>query len=228
LHLGHYFSVILPGRAGADVLIANYHAPQESNLAGLVQTLQKFGVKRIKMQRDVFNAELYFRLLSIAGFGELARMPQFKSAAEDNQTGQLLTYPVLMAHDVVGYKEILVGEDQQPHLEYARKLLRRYNRIFNDRIFLPRAMVVGGKIQDLRKPTEKMSKSSPDGCLFLDDTSEAIKDKLKSATATSEGIENLSVLYRHFVGLNVPVMNSDLKTHLAEALIAVLGDNLES
>jgi tryptophanyl-tRNA synthetase len=209
----------LPGRDGAEVLIANYHAPQETNLEELVKVLNKFGVNQIRMQRDVFNAELYFRLLSIAGFGDLARMPQFKSADEDKQTGQLLTYPVLMTHDVVGYENVLVGEDQKVHLEYARRLIRKYNKTFNEEVVLPRPMIVGGKVKDLRKPTEKMSKSSPDGCLFLDDTPDDIRTKLKAATTTPEGIENLSTLYTHFVGPTVPSMNSELKSQLADALI---------
>jgi tryptophanyl-tRNA synthetase len=174
------------------------------------------------MQRDVFNAELFFRLLNLAPFGDLNRMPQFKATEEDNRTAQLLTYPVLMTHDVAGYDEVLVGEDQKVHLEYASRLLKKYNKAFNENIRLPRALIVGGKIKDLRKPTEKMSKSSPDGCLFLDDTPDAIHTKLRAATATEEGLENLSVLYKHFVGTNVPVMNSVLKNELADALIAKL------
>lgn len=209
----------MPGRAGAEVLIANYHAPQETNLEELVKVLQKFGVEKIKMQREVFNAELYFRLLTIAGFGDLARMPQFKSASEEKQTGQLLTYPVLMTHDVVGYEEVLVGEDQKVHLEYARRLLRKYNNVFGENVFLPKAMIVGGKVKDLKKPDEKMSKSSPDGCLFLDDSPDDIRTKLKGATSTEEGLANLHMLYKHFVGTEPPAMNSVMKTQLADALI---------
>jgi len=60
LHIGHYFSVIKPGQAGADVLIANYHAPEEKDLENIILVLRRFGVEKIKLQKDVFNPELYF------------------------------------------------------------------------------------------------------------------------------------------------------------------------
>ncbi len=210
----------MPGRSDdVDVLIANYHAPLEVNTEYTVETLTKFGVKRIRMQRDVFNAELFFRLLNLAPFGDLARMPQFKAVDEDSRTAQLLTYPVLMTHDVVGYEEVIVGEDQKVHLEYARRLLKKYNRAFETNIYLPRAKIVVGRVRDLRRTDQKMSKSSPDGCLFLDDSPDEIGAKLKAATADAQGRENLEFLYREFVGPEVPDMNSELKVKLTDALV---------
>src|SRR5438045_1352411 len=114
-HLGHYFSVIKPALEGADVLIANYHAPQKTNLEQTIQTLRRFGIKNLKLQNEVFDAKFYFELLSLAMMGELERMTQYKSS--NQWTAQLLTYPILMTHDVAGYDQILVGEDQKQHLE---------------------------------------------------------------------------------------------------------------
>jgi hypothetical protein len=209
--------VIVPGREGADVLVANYHAPRETDLTQLVDTLGRFGVRHVRLQRDVFDAELFFRLLALAPFGDLARMPQFKAATEP--TAQLLTYPVLMAHDVAGYDEVIVGEDQAVHIEYAKRLLRKYNTAFGEDVRSPKARVVVGRVRDLRRPTQKMSKSSPDGCLFLDDPPDVIRTKLKAATADEAGLANLHFLYREFVGEDVPTLNSELKTKLADALI---------
>lgn len=211
--------MILPGSGDVDVLIANYHAPQEVNIENTILTLQKFGIKNIRMQKDIFDPELFFKLLNLASFGDLNRMPQFKVMEEDKRTAQLLTYPVLMTHDVVGYQEVIVGEDQKAHLDYARKLLRKYNSVFKTNIYLPKTNVVVGRVKDLRNTSQKMSKSSPDGCLFLDDTPDDIKAKLKSATADKNGRENLEFLYREFVNSNPPEMNVKLKEELAEALI---------
>jgi len=198
-----------------DVLVANYHAPTErANL----EVLYNFGVKNIKLQKDVFNPELYFKLLQLAKIGDLNRMTQFKSAETSNRTAHLLTYPVLMVHDVAGYEEVMVGEDQEQHLQYARKLLNRYNSLYEP-YTIPIANIVVGRIKDLREPTKKMSKSAPQGCLFLDDSADAIRSKLRKATATEEGMENLRFLYREFVSDTIPETNEQLKTNLAEAII---------
>lgn len=226
LHVGHYFSVIKPGQAGADVLIANYHAPEEKDTDKIVSTLQKFGVTKIKLQREIFNPELYFQLLTIAPIGALERMTQYKSTDEEQKTAQLLTYPVLMAHDVAGYEEVLVGEDQKQHLEYARQLLRRYNRKFAKDYLLPRPCIVGGRIRDLKLPDNKMSKSSPEGCLFLDDTPEEIARKIRGATMTDIGKENMLFLYQEFVGGEVPELNIELKEKLTQGIVNRLYDTL--
>lgn len=221
LHVGHWFSVILAGREeGVDVLIANYHAPTEVATESTVATLRRYGVRSIRMQREVFDADLFFRLLNLAPFGELHRMPQFKSAPEEAKTAQLLTYPVLMTHDVVGYDEVIVGEDQEVHLEYARKMIRRYNAAFGTSYAEPKSKIAVGRVRDLRKSDQKMSKSTPEGCLFLDDAADAIQSKLKAAVADAAGRENLEFLYRSFVGGEPPAMNSELKSQLADAMIA--------
>ncbi len=201
------------------MLVANYHAPEETNIDNSLRTLQRYGVSNIRLQQEVFNAKLYFELMTISKFGDLARMTQFRSADEESRTGQLLTYPVLMAHDVAGYNEVLVGDDQEQHLLYARKLLRKYNTVFKADLAIPEMKLVGGRVKDLKDPTKKMSKSQPQGCVFLDDTPDDIRRKLRKATATEAGLENLSFLYREFVGPDVPTSNQDLKETLAGKII---------
>ena len=219
LHLGHYFSVIKPGQEGCTVLVANYHAPEVKNLEVSVNSLSRYGVQNIVIQKDVFDAELFFRLLTLSKMGDLGRMTQFKSTDEDDRTGQLLTYPVLMAHDVAGYSEVIVGEDQKQHLEYAKKLLKKYNSVYGTIYPIPVANIVVGRVKDLRDPTKKMSKSSPQGCLFLDDTEKDIQQKIRKATANEEGLDNLKFLYGEFVRETPSTSNQELKERLADCLV---------
>lgn len=189
LHLGHYFSVIKPARQGCDVLVASYHGDVSQSLL-LRNELVKYGVKpsQIRLQQEVFDAGLYFRLLQLAKWGELARMTQFKSK---EKTPHLFVYPVLMAHDVVGYDEVWVGEDQKQHLEYAKVLLERAG------LKAPNPVIVGGRVMSLSDPTKKMSKSEPSGCLFL---GEDPTEKVMKAVTTPEGIVNMAWILERLTG----------------------------
>lgn len=204
------------------MLVANYHAPEEKNLENAVNQLRRYGVQNIRLQKEVFDAELYFRLLNLAKIGDLSRMTQYKATNEDDRTGQLLTYPVLMAHDVAGYSEVVVGLDQKQHLEYAKKLLKKHNSVYGTEYPAPVPNIVVGRIKDLREPTKKMSKSSPQGCLFLDDTADEIRQKIRKATADEEGLNNLKFLYGEFVKDTPPESNQKLKEVLAEAIIELV------
>jgi tryptophanyl-tRNA synthetase len=203
------------------VLIANYHAPQHSN-DETISTLTRFGITGIRLQTEVFNAKLYFEMLSIAPVGELMRMTQFKASEDSKQTAHMLTYPVLMAHDVVGYNEICVGEDQTQHLEYARKLIKRHGRLFNVGHVIPAARNVGGRIKDFRRPEMKMSKSSPDGCIFLDDSKDEIAKKVRSAVMDELGRTNLVHLYALLTDEVAPEGNLAFKEKLTEKLEELL------
>src|SRR5271157_2064257 len=110
MHIGHYFSVVKPAfELGARVLIAEYHAPRATHgdVERVIETLSRFGVGDYYLQSTEFDAELYFRLLSVARVGELERMTQYMSAAGRHVEGlpagndaHMLVYPVLMVHDV--------------------------------------------------------------------------------------------------------------------------------
>lgn len=206
LHIGHYFSVIKPAlEEKADVLIAEHHGDiSKSN--ELREQLRKFGIEPI-MQANVFSGLLYFELLKLSKMGELERMTQYKSAKI--KTPHLLVYPVLMAHDLVGYDRVIVGNDQKQHIEYANILFKRLglSKIKGD--------YRGGRIMSLTNPIRKMSKSEPDGCLFLDDDFEA---KLKKAVTTPIGIKNLTYIAKQFGMKWYPDDNKACKEHLAKIL----------
>ena len=231
MHLGHYFSVIKPAlEMQATVLIAEYHAPLSDfdEVLAMQRTLYKFGVRDMRLQSDEFDAQLYFQLLAIARVGELERMTQYMSAAEVLGQGQgrdahLLVYPVLMVHDIMGYDEILVGDDQQQHVNYARDLIERYNRVFKSEVRLPVAKTVGGRVMSLTEPDKKMSKSEPNGCLFLADSPAEVERKIKAAVMTDEGRKNLISLYYDLGGKEViPVMNSEFKPMVAAQVLKAL------
>jgi len=150
-------------------------------------------------------------------------MTQFKASEEDSRTGHLMTYPVLMAHDVAGYSNVLAGEDQEQHIQYARKLISRYNNLEGRKKYvLPVAKMVAGRIKDLRDSSKKMSKSSPEGCLFLDDSPDQIRAKLRRASVDEDGLANLKFLYSEFVGGESPEQNQKLKESLSESIISRL------
>ena len=225
LHIGHYFSCIRPGLSGADVLIAAYHAPfcTDETINSVLFTLSRFGAINVVHQKNIFDATLYFRLLAITYPGELERMTQYR--ASDDKTAHLFIYPVLMVHDVAGYDEVIVGEDQTQHLNFARDLLARYNKTFKADVLIPMANPIGGRVMSLTDPTRKMSKSEPAGCLFLDDSPEEASRKIRKAVTTDAGRTNLYALYQELGGKqSLPEMNSTLKEILTDKVCTLLTD----
>jgi tryptophanyl-tRNA synthetase len=123
----------------------------------------------------------------------------------------------------MGYDEVIVGEDQTQHLNFARDLIQRYNKQMNTDFPIPVANTAGGRVMSLIDPTSKMSKSEPNGCLFLDDAPDIVAHKIKKATADAEGRSNLYSLYQQLGGKEpLPAMNSILKDMLTEEVNAVL------
>jgi tryptophanyl-tRNA synthetase len=159
-------------------------------------------------------------MLTLVSVPELERMPQYK--VTDNKTAQVLTYPVLMAHDVIGYSEVHVGDDQVPHIDLARKIIKRYNKKNETKFLCPKPVITTVKIADLQESAKKMSKSNPNGCLFLDDSPTEIESKIKKAVTDVEGVSNLRVLYDEFVKEPMPDRYGDAKTKLAQSLISRL------
>lgn len=212
LHLGNYLGSILPAiKHDAYVLVAEYHAP-DGDADDLEQQLAKYFVKdKIQRQKDTFNGKLYFELLSVTPTGLLNHMPQYK---EKEKTALMFTYPVLMAHDIAGYDQVIVGDDQRPHIEFANDILYRVGKK------CPIAIYDGGRIMDLRDPSRKMSKSTPESCLFLDDSAEVITQKLMKAVTDEAGVQNLINIY---TALDMPEppprLNKDLKEAIALELI---------
>ena len=159
------------------------------------------------------HAELSWVLGCYTQFGELSRMIQFKDKAKkhaDNITAGLFTYPVLMAADILLYQSDLVpvGEDQRQHVELCRDIATRFNNAFPDTFTIPEAFVpkMGARVMSLGQPENKMSKSEPEGCVFLMDKPEDIMRKFKRAVTDCEtavrydrenkpGISNLLTIY---------------------------------
>lgn len=127
--------------------------------------------------------------------GELERMTQFKdkSHGKDGVSASLLTYPPLMAADILlyGTDVVPVGEDQKQHLELTRDLAERFNRKYNNIFTIPEPRIseVGARIMSLQEPTKKMSKSDENlkSTIFILDDEKQIKKKVMSAVTDSEG-----------------------------------------
>ncbi len=137
-------------------------------------------------------------LNTITGYGEAARMTQFKDKSArggvDTASVGLFTYPILQAADILLYDAVVVpvGEDQRQHIELTRDLAARFNSRFGDTLVVPEVRILKetAKIYDLQNPGSKMSKSgeSPQGIVWMLDDSTAIVKKIKSAVTDSEGV----------------------------------------
>ena len=153
-------------------------------------------------------------------FGELSRMTQFKDKSArnaDNINAGLFTYPVLMAADILIYQPdfVPVGEDQRQHVEICRDIANRFNGVYGDVFKVPEPYIakVGARIMSLSTPEKKMSKSQPEGCVFLMDKPEDIMRKFKRAVTDSDvercvryapeekpGVANLMQIYASATG----------------------------
>jgi tryptophanyl-tRNA synthetase len=134
-----------------------------------------------------------------------------------------------MVHDVAGYDEVIVGEDQTQHLNFARDLLARYNKTFGENVKIPIANPTAGRVMSLTDPTKKMSKSEPAGCLFMDDESDVVARKIRKAVADDAGRANLYGLYQRLGGDDpLPEMNSHLKKILTEKVCTLLNPQGQS
>lgn len=140
------------------------------------------------------HAELLWLLEATAHDGELRRMIQYKekSARYESVRSALLTYPVLMAADVLLYDvaTVPVGDDQRQHLELARDLALRFNHSYGPTFTVPRAVTpaVGARLMDLQDPAAKMSKSAPldaSGVIRLLDPPDVVRRKISRAVTDS-------------------------------------------
>ncbi|QOY34167.1 tryptophan--tRNA ligase [Anaerobacillus isosaccharinicus] len=142
------------------------------------------------------HTQLGWMMQCVAYIGELERMTQFKDKSEGKEgvSSALLTYPPLMAADILLYNTdiVPVGDDQKQHLELTRDLAERFNKKFNDIFTIPEVRIpkVGARIMSLNDPTKKMSKSNPNPKSYISmlDDEKTIMKKIKSAVTDSEGI----------------------------------------
>jgi tryptophanyl-tRNA synthetase len=139
------------------------------------------------------HAEAAWLLSAVATLGELRRMHQFKdkAAQQESVTAGLLTYPVLMAGDILLYQtdKVPIGDDQRQHLELARDIAQRFNARFGELFTVPEGIFpeVGARIMDLQEPEKKMSTTggTAQGTVGILDPPEVILKKFKSAVTDS-------------------------------------------
>jgi tryptophanyl-tRNA synthetase len=264
LHLGNYFGALqnfvkMQNEHRCYFFIADYHSltthPTPADLHGnvknvLVEYLAS-GLDPEKatlyVQSDVpETTELYLFLNMNAYMGELERCTSFKDKARtqpNNVNAGLLTYPTLMAADIILHKasKVPVGKDQEQHLEMTRTFAKRFNRMYNVEYFPePIAFNFGEELVKIPglDGSLKMSKSeNENSCIFLADSAETIRKKIMKATTDlgptepnqpkTQPIENLFSLMKvvskpetiqHFNELynTCQIRYGDLKKQLAE------------
>ncbi|HEY5025259.1 MAG TPA: tryptophan--tRNA ligase [Acidimicrobiales bacterium] len=193
------------------------------------------------------HPRLTWLLECTATYGELRRMTQFKDKGGEQETVRagLLTYPVLMAADILLYdaERVPVGDDQRQHLELTRDVAARFNHRYGDTFVVPEPAVpkVAARVMDLQEPTRKMSKSvsSPLGTILVLDPPEEIDRKVRKAVTDTEtevcydpakkpGVSNLLELLAACTGGDPSDLASGyanygaLKADVAEALAELL------
>lgn len=266
LHLGNYFGAVknfieMQNEHNTYFFIADFHSltthPTPADLhINVKQVMAEYlacGIDPEKatifVQSDVPEIpELYLLLNMNAYLGELERTTSFKDKARqqpDNVNAGLLTYPVLMAADILIHKANLVpvGKDQEQNLEMARTFARRFNRMYNVETFpIPRPYTFEGK--DMVKipgldGSGKMGKSEGNA-IALAESPESIRKKVMRAVTDAgptednqkkpEVIQNLFTLMEvvstpdtvaHFETIynNCSIRYGDLKKQLAEDII---------
>ena len=176
------------------------------------------------------HAELGWVLNCYTMFGELSRMTQFKDKSAknaENINGGLFTYPALMAADILLYQPDLVpvGHDQKQHCELTRDVAQRFNSVYGDVFKIPEPFIpeTGARVMSLNAPESKMSKSMPEGCVFLMEKPEDIQRKFKRAITDSDtencirfapeekpGVANLMSIYSAVTGKSFETIEAEL------------------
>ncbi|MBM7772015.1 tryptophanyl-tRNA synthetase [Actinokineospora baliensis] len=262
-HLGNHLGAIRrwarEGTPGDLYFVSDLHAMTVSYNPSRLRKLSRellavllaAGIKpdRVFVQSDLVRelGALSWVLECTCSFGEAARMTQFKTKADGQGTVRLglLTYPVLMAADILlqGATEVPVGQDQTQHVELARSLARRFNTTFGEVFVVPRAVMAptAARVMDLSDPTRKMSKSTQDnaGVVFLLDEPDLVRRKVMRAVTDNEnrleyrpttqpGLANLLEILATCVGRS-PIEVADeyssygeLKEAVAEAVVEEL------
>ena len=264
LHIGNYFGAIEPAvelqkEGQLFMFVVDYHAitiPQDpaelrKNILFGAAAYLACGIdpkKTILFQQSQVpqHTELGWILSCQTHLGEAERMTQFKDKSKgkgENVSVGLLTYPILMAADILLYDTdvVPVGEDQKQHVELARDLAIRFNSKFGETFVIPKPQIrsEGSRVMGLDDPTKKMSKSATSAKNFISlmDDAETIRKKIKSATTDSgsdirynedrPGLANLLTLYSLLAKKPVTAVENDyiakgygdFKADLAELLI---------
>src|SRR5690554_597364 len=178
------------------------------------------------------HAELNYIMESTLYIGEMERMIQYKEKKESQTEGirtSLLTYPALMAADILLYDAnfVPIGEDQKQHLEITRTAANRFNFLYGDTFTIPEGIIpkTGARIMGLQNPEQKMSKSvdksAKDYILLIDDL-KVVAKKIKSAVTDSDnlvefdkeskpGISNLLTIYSALTSISIKDLEEKYK-----------------
>ncbi len=264
LHLGNYFGAVnnflkMQQDANCYFFVADYHSltthPHPDNLnASVKQVLAEYlacgldpEISTLYIQSDLpETTELYLFLNMLSYVGELERSASFKEKIRknpDNVNAGLLTYPVLMAADILIHRatKVPVGKDQEQHLEMTRNFAVRFNHLYGVEFF-PEPVAYNFGVQLVKVPgldgSGKMGKSEGEGnAIFLIDEDDVIKKKVMRAVTDvgptgpnqqkPDAIENIFSLMRlvssndtiqHFEDSfnNCTIRYGDMKKQLAE------------
>ncbi|MBN1640181.1 MAG: tryptophan--tRNA ligase [Anaerolineae bacterium] len=194
------------------------------------------------------HAECCWILNCVTPVGWLERMTQYKAKSQEQESvgAGLLDYPVLQAADILLYDtdQVPVGEDQKQHVELARDIAQRFNRIYGETFVVPEPVLPksGARIRALNDPEHKMAKSQahlPGHAVCLVDEPEAIRQTVRRAVTDTgreivysdapekAGVNNLLEIFELFTGQERPAIEAHfaghgyaaLKREVAEAII---------
>jgi len=266
LHLGNYFGAVksfiqMQNEYNCFFFIADWHSltthPKPEDIISSARTILAeylaCGIDpdkaTIYIQSDVKEVlELYLYLNMNAYLGELERTTSFKDKARqqpDNVNAGLLTYPTLMAADIIIHKavKVPVGKDQEQNMEMARKFARRFNNIYGVELFPEPASFTFSK-SAVKIPgldgSGKMGKSDGN-CIYLNEDEKSIRKKVMRAVTdagpTAPNSEKPEVIENLFTFLDIvstkdtydyfnekwndcSIRYGDLKKQLAEDIVA--------
>jgi len=241
LNIGHYIGAVknwlkLQDDYNCLYSIVDLHAitvPERvkgkinDNIYSLLSLFLAFGldVQKSKIMLQSDNQDhpyLAWILNCFTPFGLASRMTQFKEKSDELKESiscGLFGYPILMAADILLYDSNLVpvGEDQKQHLELARDIAQRFNKMYGETFKIPEPLIQkqGARIKDLYQINKKMSKSSKEnkGIIFILDKKDDIYKKILKAPTDSKNsikyndsqpeISNLINIYNGISGLSI-------------------------
>ncbi|WNE41547.1 MAG: Tryptophan--tRNA ligase [Mycoplasmataceae bacterium] len=238
LTLGHYFGVIqhlikLQDDYQIFLMVADLHAlttisdkrvnykEKTKEIASLLYScgLKEENCKVFVQSQIKEHLELSYFLSSYCSVGRLNNMIQYKEKSKEKQSPgfSLLSYPILMASDILLYDAdlVIVGKDQKQHLEFTEYLANKFNFDNDNCLKIPNFSIpnLGSKIMGLKNPLKKMSKSGNDYISLLD-LEDYVNNKIMKAETDSEakiyfdpvnkpGISNLLVIYSLLKNLKI-------------------------
>ncbi len=213
LHLGHYLGVLknwieLQKENECYFFVADWHALSTSyedklNLRKLsIELMRDWLAAGVDPTKSVIfiqstikeHAELYVLLNMITPLGWLERNPTYKDQLaqiknKDIHTAGFLTYPVLQTADIILYDAdaVPIGEDQRPHIEIAREIVRRFHHLFDCQVFKEPKELLSPTPRLLGLDGRKMSKSY-DNAIYLSQSKEEVWQKLRGAVTDPQRV----------------------------------------